>query len=762
MEAHLATAVDGAPAYRVPLHAALTRSEQLVPGSAFPALTTPDQALVARWLAHDTATLTREQHAQAQRRNELIHVTAQIRDNEDWLGRAVLPLASTSIITESRRANVKASGKLGKNRLQLKFSKAQLNAIANERETLIPIRIDIEHATSNLHDTFTWNLRETVLTPEIFASHLCEDLRLPFHLFYREIVEQIKRGIDDGNLATYDAHLGEGNDQVKDENRDWFEDRAKRRKLHDEPKDSEDIVIVGEEQEVVASGETGVGKDELDAEGKNEDLRVLIRLDITLDSVQLVDKFEWDISNSSNSPEEFAEIFTSDLGLSGEFRTAVSHAIREQIDVYTKSLLLLGHVSGLPVTDEDLRREFLPSLTAIRADVDDYTPTVVQLSTEEMERNAKEGDREVRRKRRQTKGRGVTLPDRAPVRTRRTLLPVPALLHAAPSIDGFALPADIARPFPIIRPVLPNKPPTVLEISPQLPLPATPRPPTAQAPSPSKPKGKSKKSSARKGDSKGLSDTVCSHCGALEISPVRREGVDALCAACGEYFDQNHRLPNLRAQQSTSRQPTPKVKPRRNYTSAPATVHDADSDDSDESSASNSDDDDDDSDNASSNSESPEVSTASRSMRGSTLRKRAVVQRSPDLPYVNPESPDSADEVKKIAPVPVAAPVVRPPPPPTRIASTNIQPPPNLQQPPWMNQTAIELQDRFKNDRFEIISRGKASESGGTVYEWRIRCLDCPGKLYNIGPLESLDNFAVHFKNRNHRAAVDARLRRVS
>lgn len=144
---------------------------------------------------------------------------------------------------------------------------------------------------------------------------------------------------------------------------------------------------------------------------------------------------------------------------------------------------------------------------------------------------------------------------------------------------------------------------------------------------------------------------------------------DVVSLLTGEYFDQNHRLPNLRAQQSTSRQPTPKVKPRRNYTSAPATVHDADSDDSDESSASNSDDDDDDSDNASSNSESPEVSTASRSMRGSTLRKRAVVQRSPDLPYVNPESPDSADEVKKIAPVPVAAPVVRPPPPPTRIVS---------------------------------------------------------------------------------------------
>ena len=48
--------------------------------------------------------------------------------------------------------------------LPLRSSKAQLNAIANKRETLIPIRIDIEHATLNLHDTFTWNLRGTALT----------------------------------------------------------------------------------------------------------------------------------------------------------------------------------------------------------------------------------------------------------------------------------------------------------------------------------------------------------------------------------------------------------------------------------------------------------------------------------------------------------------------------------------------------------------------------------------------------------------------
>lgn len=41
----------------------------------------------------------------------------------------------------------------------------------------------------------------------------------------------------------------------------------------------------------------------------------------------------------------------------------------------------------------------------------------------------------------------------------------------------------------------------------------------------------------------------------------------------------------------------------------------------------------------------------------------------------------------------------------------------------------------------------------------RIRCLDCPGKLYTPGPDMSALNFEVHLKNRVHREKVDARLR---
>ena len=43
-------------------------------------------------------------------------------------------------------------------------------------------------------------------------------------------------------------------------------------------------------------------------------------------------------------------------------------------------------------------------------------------------------------------------------------------------------------------------------------------------------------------------------------------------------------------------------------------------------------------------------------------------------------------------------------------------------------------------------------------YYPRIRCHDCPGKLYT--PLDmSVENFEVHLKNRQHRERVDTRTR---
>lgn len=67
------------------------------------------------------------------------------------------------------------------------------------------------------------------------------------------------------------------------------------------------------------------------------------------------------------------------------------------------------------------------------------------------------------------------------------------------------------------------------------------------------------------------------------------------------------------------------------------------------------------------------------------------------------------------------------------------------------------------NAETEIIT-GPASSAGPTPpgIKWmflpRIRCIDCPGKLYTPGPGESAENFAVHLKNRAHREKVSKRV----
>ena len=43
-----------------------------------------------------------------------------------------------------------------------------------------------------------------------------------------------------------------------------------------------------------------------DAGSKNDEMRIVVKLNITIGAHTLVDQFEWDINNPLNSPEEFA------------------------------------------------------------------------------------------------------------------------------------------------------------------------------------------------------------------------------------------------------------------------------------------------------------------------------------------------------------------------------------------------------------------------------------------------------------------------
>lgn len=98
--------------------------------------------------------------------------------------------------------------------------------------------------------------------------------------------------------------------------------------------------------------------------------------------------------------------------------------------------------------------------------------------------------------------------------------------------------------------------------------------------------------------------------------------------------------------------------------------------------------------------------------------------------------------------------------------------------PPWL-QTAIEtLRDRHPNDDFTPIMRPymldkttnavtKASDLSpgdppppGFKFHFlpRIRCNDCPGKLYTAQPDRVVQDFEVHLRNKNHRAKVEERM----
>lgn len=69
--------------------------------------------------------------------------------------------------------------------------------------------------------------------------------------------------------------------------------------------------------------------------------------------------------------------------------------------------------------------------------------------------------------------------------------------------------------------------------------------------------------------------------------------------------------------------------------------------------------------------------------------------------------------------------------------------------PKWLWNATQVMRTRYPDDIF-LLKRINGSE-------WRIKCSDCPGKLYTPGPGETLSNYEVHLKNRQHRQRVNDR-----
>ncbi|KAI6791092.1 SNF5-domain-containing protein [Hortaea werneckii] len=254
---------------------------------------------------------------------------------------------------------------------------------AEKHEELVPVRLDIELDKLRLRDTFTWNLHEKVISQDTFADYLLEDLKIP-HEALPEVSRQVKLEMQD-QIQNYYPHIIV-EDGPLEPNRPYFEH-------------------------------------------KDDEMRILVKLNITIGRITLIDQFEWDINNPLNSPEEFARSMAWENALSGEFTTAIAHSIREQSQQYTKSLYLTNHCfDGRPIEDPDVRDAFLPAPihSAFRPQQaqKDWMPYMYEMSEAELERTETSMMREHRAQKRQLNRRGgPALPDlKERQRTIRSLL----------------------------------------------------------------------------------------------------------------------------------------------------------------------------------------------------------------------------------------------------------------------------------------------------------------------------------------------------
>ena len=398
--------------------------------------------------------------------------------------------------------------------------------------------MDIEHDGRKCNDAFVWNIRgksidirlagtladdmciptDTLISPSLFATILCEDLLLPTDFFHAAIINSINDQIKqyqeaedlhprtlfigsqtqptsssaqypdntDNAISTSavglaqderisDAHLPCGGVTSNQEEEEWWNIWRKKVKLATEVELGQEMQDVGwsegDEPEIPPVGpftEAGANSalqsvSSAEAGKTNDELRVLIRLDISVDTVNLRDQFEWDLSDPQNQPEDFAYQLCADLGLPGEFLTAISHSIREQVDAHARSLSSVRHIRGDQILHDELRPCFQLQLTEpIRSnDVESWTPHLEKLGLAELDQREKERERQSRRQKRGARNNRrnvVTLPDREPLRTNRTLMPRPgAGLDVSDAShggeDGFPVATyEVALPYPLIPP----------------------------------------------------------------------------------------------------------------------------------------------------------------------------------------------------------------------------------------------------------------------------------------------------------------------
>ena len=142
-----------------------------------------------------------------------------------------------------------------------------------------------------------------------------------------------------------------------------------------------------------------------DVNNPDDAYRCIINLNINLLNKLYTDRFEWSLLHPPGTAEAFAKQTCADMGLSGEWVPALSHAIYEAVLKLKKeacesgglgalfgadfnNMALEGHEAGWRLDQEGL--------------ADEWEPKVEVLSKEEIEKREEDRQRQIRRLRRET------------------------------------------------------------------------------------------------------------------------------------------------------------------------------------------------------------------------------------------------------------------------------------------------------------------------------------------------------------------------
>ncbi|KAL3496243.1 hypothetical protein BJX62DRAFT_136038 [Aspergillus germanicus] len=576
---------------------------------------------------------------------------------------------------------------------ELRVSRKDLKTQSEQIENLVPIRLDIDWEKVKIRDTFTWNLHDHVVSPDLFAEKLVEDLGLPLESC-SPLVRMISQSIQE-QLCDFYPHLH----------------------IDEEPLDPHLPYNAY----------------------KNDEMRIVVKLNITIGQNTLVDQFEWDINDPHNNPEEFATRMTNDLSLSGEFTTAIAHSIREQSQLFTKSLYILSHpFDGRPIDDPDLKASFLPTplLSSFRPfqAAKEFTPYLYELNEADLERTEVSFQRDQRRQKRSVNRRGgPALPDlKDRQRTIRTLLVSSVIPNTAPSLEE----SNVFKRSGSSR------------------------------------RGRAAVSLRDGGDESDESDSdESSMVGSPAIGPHLAQGTARTRGMRGAATAAHAAL---RANLGQSATPEPHHEPR-----ASARRRDYREETQEE----------------------PEKLVIVLKLNRERFRilctngwnPNRTVQLPGSTPATQPPSQRSTPQVNTPTLNPTPIPSQNPqqarisgsgrPGPIQHLGAVDAPNPPQPgvpgpSPPTWLVAGLARLKRLNPNDSFEAVMRytavdtetmqpvANANAQPGLklkyLYLPRIRCHDCPGKLYTPGPATTVDNFEVHLRNRQHKERVEERVTKAA